>query len=156
RAPRLGRIEIAARQAGRALALSVLVAIACAPASAAAPSRITFYFGLKRPESKARTAFFAVQRPGSSTYRRFLTPRQIAARYGASAATKGAFVREVKRLGLSPKVDSSGVFARVTGTVSRFESVFKVKIEKQFGNFPNVNTYFPKGHVALRLPAVIR
>jgi hypothetical protein len=37
-----------------------------APARAVAqPPRITFYFGLKRPEAQARAAFFAVQQPGS-------------------------------------------------------------------------------------------
>ncbi len=50
--------------------------------------RTTFYFGLGRPEARARRAFFAVPQPGSASYRRFVTPRQVAARYGASSAVR--------------------------------------------------------------------
>ena len=105
------------------LGASVAAALLCAgTAWAAAPSagtRITFYFGLKRPEAKAQTALFAVERPGSPSYRRFLTPGQVSARYGASRATRTAFVRDVRALGLSVRIDASGVFARVSGTVSQ-------------------------------------
>ena len=47
--------------------------------------RTTFYFGLRRPEARARRAFFAVPQPGSASYRRFVTPRQVAVCYGASS-----------------------------------------------------------------------
>jgi len=99
------------------LLLGVVIAgVWAASASAAAPKRITFYFGLARPETQARTAFFAVQRPGSSTYRRFLSPGQVATRYGASPAVRSAFIRGVRRRGFSVRIDPTGVFARVTGT----------------------------------------
>jgi subtilase family serine protease len=146
------------RVAWRAFALTWLLALGCGSAAvAAAPSpRITFFFGLKRPESRARAAFFAVQQPGSSSYRRFLSLRQVAGRYGASRRTKSAFVRAVAKRGLSARIDPSGVFARVSGTVSQFDRVFKVRIRRQFGNEPNVNTYFVNGNGRLNLPADMR
>jgi subtilase family serine protease len=123
------------------------------PPTATPPPTVTFYFGLKRPEALARTAFFAVQQPGSSSYRRFLTLGQVAARYGASRATRTAFVRAVTRHGLSARIDPSGVFARVSGTVTRFDDVFKVDIRHQFSNAPNADTYFLLGSGRLHLPA---
>ena len=83
------------------------------------PPVLTFYFGLKRPEAKAVAAFWAVQRPGSASYRRFLSPAEIARRYGASPATRRAFVAAITRLGLRASIDPSGVFARVRGTQAR-------------------------------------
>ena len=44
----------------------------------------------------------------------------------------------------------------MSGTVGQFDRVFKVKIQRQFGNFPNVNTYFLKGDGRLTLPADVR
>ncbi|HEY3726518.1 MAG TPA: protease pro-enzyme activation domain-containing protein [Solirubrobacteraceae bacterium] len=126
-------------------------------ASAAAPSpRITFYFGLKRPEQRAAAAFFAVQRPGSPTYRRFLSLAQIAGRYGAGPGTRRAFVRDIGRLRLRARIDPSGVFARVTGTVARFDAAFRVRITQEFFNSPNAEAYFlpPKGK--LHLPRDLR
>jgi Pro-kumamolisin, activation domain len=98
--------------------------------------RITFYFGLRRPEAQARRAFFAVQQPGSSNYRRFLTPGQVAARYGASVSVRSRFVRDIRRYGFSARIDPSGVFARVTGSVALFERVFKVRITQGDGRQP--------------------
>ena len=133
-------------------------AAAPAPSGGAAPrsARITFYFGLKRPEAKARSAFFSVQRPGSSSYRRFMTPGQIAQRYGAEAATRRAFVRDIARLGLTARIDPSGVFARVTGSVGRFERAFGVRIDSIFSNAPNVLVYFVHDNRSLPLPVELR
>ena len=127
------------------------------PAGASASSpRITYYFGLTRPESKARAAFFAVQQPGSTTYRQFLTAGQVARRYGASEATKSGFVRRIKRLGLTARIDRSGVFARVTGTVRTFERVFHVRIQTLFNNDVLANLYIVAGNRALKLPPSLR
>ncbi len=143
-----------------AAAIAVLGA-AAAPAAAharrSAPSpRITFYFGLKRPEARAVAAFFAVEQPGSPGYRRFLTPAQVASRYGASAATRAAFLREIRRLGLAARIDPSGVFARVTGTVKRFERAFGVRIASQFDNDVIATAYGTVHDRPLRLPRGLR
>jgi len=65
-------------------------------------------------------------------------------------------MRALAGRGLSVRIDRSGVFARVSGTVAQLDRVFKVKIQRQFGNFPNVNTYFLKGNGRLTLPADVR
>ena len=146
------------RIGARALALSMLLALCCGSAALGAvrSPRVTFYFGLKRPEASAERAFFAVEQPGSRTYRRFLTAGQVAQRYGASQATKAAFVHAVARHGLSARIDPSGVFARVSATVSQFDRVFKVHIQEQFTQDPNRDVFFLKGNAQLRLPADMR
>jgi kumamolisin len=113
---------------------------------------LSFYFGLKRPESRAVSAYFAVQRPGSASYRRFLTPRQIAQIYGATPTTKAAFSRGMRRLGLSVRVDPSGVFARVSGTQHQLQRAFHVRITGTYDDF--ATSYQATGR--LRLPAGIR
>jgi subtilase family serine protease len=141
------------RAVRRVLALTVVLGLGGVPVAAASP-RITFFFGLKRPESQAVTAFFAVQQPGSPAYRRFLSPRQVAARYGAGAGVRTRFLRAAGRRGFSARIDPSGVFARVSGTMARFERVFKVPISSGQGSNPPVDTYGAKG--SLRLPSDMR
>jgi kumamolisin len=65
-------------------------------------------------------------------------------------------VRDVEALGLSARVDASGVFARVSGTVGRLDRVFRVRIRSVFGNFPNVVTYSLRPGARLLLPADMR
>ncbi len=121
----------------------------------AATTRITFYFGLKRPEQPAVRAFYAVESPGSASYRRFLTPSEISKRYGATATTRSAFGRAVRRLGLSAQVDRSGVFARVAGTVAQLERVFAVRIKAMYSDDVHATSYFVPGGV-LHLPRALR
>jgi kumamolisin len=141
-----------------ALGLGLATAVPAIPSARAARApaspRITFYFGLRRPEAKARQAFFAIQQPGSASYRRFLTPRQVAARYGATASVRTRFVRDVRRYGFSVRIDPSGVFARVTGSVGLFQRVFKVPITQGMGDNPPVLTYGTTK--PLRLPSDLR
>jgi kumamolisin len=148
---------------GGILVLALAAALLTSPAGAGATrsggagsTRITFYFGLVRPESQARTAFFSVQQPGSPRYRRFLTAAQVARRYGATDRTRRAFLKDVRRLGLSARIDRSGVFARVVGTVSRFQRVFAVRITKLFNNDVLANAYSVAGGRPLRLPRRLR
>ena len=85
-----------------------------------------------------------------------MTPGQIAQRYGAGAPTRRAFVRDIARLGLTARIDRSGVFARVTGSVGRFERAFGVRIDSIFSNAPNVLVYFVHDNRSLPLPAELR
>jgi kumamolisin len=143
--------------AGLVILVLALGALAASPVAAAARSpTITFYFGLKRPESQARAAFFAAGDPSAATYRRFLTRTQVAGRYGATRATQAAVRRAARRHGLSARVDRSGVFARVSGTVARLERVFRVRIVRQFNNDVFANGYAVAGNRALRLPRDFR
>jgi kumamolisin len=134
-----------------ALAL-VLTAVAASPAAAA--PRITFYFGLERPEAAARRAFTAVGQPASASYRRFISAPQAARRYGASARTRTRFTRALRRRGFRVRIDRSGVFARVNGPVPRFERVFRVRVRRTFNNDVNANAWYVRGR--LRLPRPLR
>ena len=113
---------------------------------------LTFYFGLKRPEAKAIAAFWAVQQPGSPTYRRFLTPNEIARRYGASQATRSAFVAAMRQLGLRATIDPTGVFARVQGTKAQFERAFHIKIT----SLPDETATNYQANRLPRLPATVK
>jgi kumamolisin len=134
-----------------ALALALVLA-AASPASA----RVTFYFGLERPEGAARAAWSAVGNPSSGTYRHFLSRAAAAKRYGANAATIRRFKRAVRRHGLRTKVDRSRVFARVSGSVRTFERVLRVRIRKQFNNDVFANGWFAAGKRKPRLPRDLR
>jgi hypothetical protein len=126
-------------------------AVAAGPAAGRGPV-LTFYFGLKRPESRAVAAFWAVQQPGSATYRRFLSSAEIARRYGASTVTRRAFIVAMRRLGLTASIDPSGVFARVNGTKPQLERAFHVKIT---GTFDDLATSYTTNR-PLRLPAAVK
>ncbi len=108
---------------------------------------ISFYFGLKRPESSAVAAFFAAEQPGSRSYRRFLSPGQIAHRYGADAGTRVAFTRAIRALGLTPRIDASGVFARVSGTPRQLGRAFHVRITSLVQD--NATSYTAVGRLRL-------
>lgn len=137
------------------LALALLLALA-APAAAASP-KVTFYFGLDRPETSARQAFTAVQTPGSATYRRFAAVPQVARRYGASPDTVRAFRHAAEKRDLRVKVDASRVFARVTGTVAQFQELLGLRLRREFNNDVNANIWFPRDQTALwRLPKDMR
>jgi subtilase family serine protease len=156
---RAGVLLVIAPSALAALALAAFaLAVSQDSALAAArprPIKITFYLGLKRPEAGARSAFFAVQEPGSARYRRFLTPAQNARRYGASAATKAAVLRAIQRLGLSARIDRSGVFARVQGTVAQMQRAFAVRLRHQEFFAPHSVVYSITGRPP-RLPSALR
>jgi hypothetical protein len=123
-----------------------------AAGSAARGPVLTFYFGLKRPEKKAVAAFWAVQQPGSHSYRRFLTPAQIARRYGASPATRSAFVAAMRRLGLRASIDPTGVFARVRGTKTQLQRAFHVRIT----SLPDETATSYQANRPPRLPAAVK
>ena len=87
----------------RTLACLLLLAslAAAAPAAAASP-RITFYFGLERPESAARAAFFAVSDPASPAYRRFASAASVGDRFGASPRPGGPSAAPLSTTGCVP------------------------------------------------------
>jgi hypothetical protein len=154
----VSRVSTALRFVAALLACMGLLVIA--PGSRALPAvqiprrgpELTFYFGLKRPEAKAVAAFWAVQEPGSPSYRRFLTPTEIARRYGASPATRSAFVAAMRRLGLRATIDPTGVFARVQGTKAQLERAFHVKIT----SLPDETATNYQANRLPRLPATVR
>ncbi len=137
-------------------ALLALFLAAAAPALAAKPAQITFYFGLKRPEAAARAAYLAATEPGSPGYRHFLTAEQAAARYGASAATAQRFRRLIARRGLTATLDRSRVFARVRGTVPRMERLLGRPLRESYDNEDLANAWFLATRKPIRLPGKLR
>ena len=142
---------------GLAAGLAALVmSLAAADVAAARAPKISFYFGLERPEAQARSAFTAVSQPGSPSYRKFVGVRDVARRYGASARTIRTLKRRARRHGLVARIDRSGVFARLTGPVSAFERTFRVRIVSQLDNDVFARTWFTRGNRPLRVPRDLR
>ncbi|HVO52784.1 MAG TPA: S53 family peptidase [Solirubrobacterales bacterium] len=136
--------------------LSLLLALVAAPSATAKPAQITFYFGLKRPEAAARAAYLAATEPGSPGYRHFLSAKQAAARYGASAATAKRFRRLIARRGMAATLDSSRVFARVRGTVPQMARLIGRPIKRSYNNDDLADVWFPATRKPLRLPRALR
>ena len=78
------------------------------------------------------------------------------ARYGAAPAGPAAFRREARRRGFRVSIDASGVFARVSGPVARFERVFGVRIVRSFNNDVFAHAWEVRKNRRLRLPAAFR
>jgi kumamolisin len=135
---------------------TLVLTLAVADAAAAGSPKISFYFGLERPEAKARSAFNAVSQPGSPSYRKFIGVRQAARRYGASPRTIRTLKRRARRHGLVARIDRSGVFARLTGTVRTFERTFRVSIVSQIDNDVFARTWFTRRSRPLRVPRDLR
>lgn len=148
-------MDRAHRRVAAGLAVALLACLAAAPAAAHSP-RITFYVGLERPEAKAQAAFTAVGKPGSPSYRKFLGARELARRYGARSRTIRVLRRRARRHGLVARVDRSGVFARLTGSVRTFERSFHTRLVSQVDNDVSARTWFVRGNRPLRLPRWLR
>jgi kumamolisin len=135
---------------------ALVLSLAAADATAARAPKISFYFGLERPEAQARAAFTAVSQPGSASYRKFIGVRQTARRYGASPRTIRMLKRRARRHGLVARIDRSGVFARLSGTVRAFERTFRVRIVSQIDNDVSARTWFVARNRPLRVPRDLR
>ena len=135
---------------------ALVLSLAVADAAAARATKISFYFGLERPEAQARAAFTAVSQPGSASYRKFIGVRQTARRYGASPRTIRTLKRRARRHGLVARIDHSGVFARLTGTVRTFERTFRARIVSQIDNDVSARTWFIPRNRPLRVPRDLR
>jgi kumamolisin len=135
---------------------ALVLTLAAADAAAARSPKVTFYFGLERPEAKARLAFTGVSEPGSPNYRKFIGVRQAARRYGASPRTIRTLKRRARRHGFVARIDRSGVFARLTGTVRAFERTFRVRIRSQVDNDVFARTWFTRRSRPLRVPRDLR
>jgi kumamolisin len=142
-------------RAATGLGVLLLLGALAAPAAARSPT-ITFYFGLERPEAEARKAFAGVTSPGSASYRHFVSVRQAARRYGASPRRIRALKRRARGYGFKARIDRSGVFARLTGSVNRFERVFRVRLRSQFDNDVLATTWWVRGNRPLRIPRDLR
>jgi kumamolisin len=117
-------------------------------------TKITWYFGLARPEAKARNAFYAVSDPSSGSYRNFRTTAQIRSGYGASPRTISRLRKVLRKRRLGLRVDPTGTFARITGTPRRFEKVFRVKVVRQQNDGPPLWSWTAKRRP--RLPAPMK
>ena len=85
-------------------------------------SKITFYYGLDRKDGKAKQALKKVSDPKSSSYRQFWSVSKLKKKFGPKSGALKGLKKSAKPAGLKVNLDSSGVFARVTGTVQKMEA----------------------------------
>ena len=87
---------------------------------------ITFFVGLPFDSAGLSSQARDVSDPASAAFGRYLSPRQIAERFGASAAAENALAKAARSAGLSSAIDPTRLFARVTGTVATWEKLIGI------------------------------
>ncbi|MDP1877871.1 MAG: S53 family peptidase [Actinomycetota bacterium] len=92
---------------------------------------ITFLVGLPYDMTALEAAAVAVSSPGSPNFRSYLTPAQAATRYGASASARERVRTAAAKLGLVARIDATGLFARVSGTVNQWEKALGQSVQFQ-------------------------
>jgi subtilase family serine protease len=107
-------------------------------AAAAAGTRIGFSVYLKiRDRGGAEAAAAAVSDPGSPSYRQYLSPAQVRARYAATDATVQRVRQWLGAAGFTVGATASNnAFVGAAGTVAQIQRAFAV----------HVNTYSVRGH----------
>jgi subtilase family serine protease len=91
-------------------------------------SGIGFDVVLKMRDTAGLSAYAAsVSTPGSGAYRQFLTPAQIADRFGASAQDQAAARTYLERFGLSVTTWPQRMLVHVAGTQSQLEAAFNTR-----------------------------
>jgi len=86
-------------------------------------TRLTFFAGLPRDSKGLAAAGRKASTPGSGGYRDFLSLAQSATRYGAKPDAVKKLRVAADKLGISVAIDRTGLFARLTATVSTWERV---------------------------------
>lgn len=84
---------------------------------------ITFLVGLRYRADDLQAAAKVVSTPGTTNYRRYLTVKDAARTFGATAIAEQKLVRAAKAAGLVARIDGTRLFARVSGTVAAWQAV---------------------------------
>lgn len=92
---------------------------------------ITFYLALPVHASSLVDDALAAAMPNNAHYRQFSTVSTLAAKYGASTETMQRITEDVDKFGLSAAVDSSRLFARVSGTAEQWASALKAPLREE-------------------------
>lgn len=123
------RMPFARRVLVAVVAVAVVAsAVVVPPASAqdAPPdpgTDVTFLVGLPHDSAGLQAAAVRASSPGSRGFRKYLTLREAASRFGASPAHRTRLREAAAKAGLEARVDPTGLFARVTGTVAEWEAI---------------------------------
>jgi subtilase family serine protease len=102
-----------------------------------------------------------VSTPGSPSFRRFLSPAQFAARFGASAKTLATVIRSLRSRGLQVTgVSENRLIVHVRGTTQRIERAFGVSLARYRlpgGSIAFANTTAPRlpGDVAALVSQIV-
>ncbi len=122
---RQGKLIVTALAAACAVALVAGTSVAASPTAgatrvgaASASHPLTVLLGLRRDDAGLERFAAAVSDPGSPRYGHYLDVPQIARRFGASAATRRAVLRALRRRGLRARIGSTGGWAEVDTTVA--------------------------------------
>lgn len=95
---------------------------------AAPASTMSVVVALARPDTAAEDTYLrGLSTPGAPSYRQFLTPQQVADRFGVPAATRGAVTAWLRAAGLTvDTVSASGDLVAAHGPVGALQQAFGV------------------------------
>jgi len=103
---------------------------------------VTFLVRLKHDETTLATEATKRSNPDELAYRDFLPLRDAGKAYGANAKTLKKVRNAAKRAGLKIQIDPSRLFARLTGTVAKWNDVLGTKVEKVAASQGNPYTIY--------------
>lgn len=112
--------------AAGALGLGALVAVPAsgAPAPAVDDPSVTFLVGLPRDSAGLQAAATKRATPGTLEYRDFMTLAEAATAYGATDDSIRALRRVARKAGVTVRVDTSRMLARLTAPLSTWEGIY--------------------------------
>jgi subtilase family serine protease len=90
---------------------------------------ITFFVGLPFDSAGLSQQARDVSDPVSAAFGLYLSPRQIAGRFGATAAAETALAKAARSAGLQSAIDPTRMFARLTGTVATWEKLIGIPVQ---------------------------
>ncbi len=109
--------------------LAVLPGSATAAVATAGPNTvITFLVGLPNSANELQSAAQAVSTPGNAQFRKYLTVKQAAEKFGATPEAQRALEAAARSVNLEARVDATRLFARVSGTVTAWEKAMGAEV----------------------------
>lgn len=137
---------------GSALAAPPSAPAASAPATSApmaptqmrlSPTEFSFAVALPIDRRRMQQAARAISTPGNPRFRQFLTLEDAAARFGATPAAQRRLTNWAERRGMTVAFDATGLTARVTGSIARWESLYGAEAYAAPGDpAPHVTSYY--------------
>lgn len=111
------RIVLSVAAAGALVASAFVAAPATAtpsPVGKAGEAKLTFTVALNYDRAALLASARAISTPGGPSYRNFLTVKEVAAEFGASAEDRASLRKAVSKLGMTVRFSPTGMTAQLT------------------------------------------
>ena len=121
------RIALAAAAAGALVASAFVAAPAVAtpvPVVKADDPKLTFTVALNYDRAGLLASARAISTPGGPAYRNFLTVKEVAAKFGASAQDRESLHKTVTKLGMTVRFSPTGMTAQLTAPATTWTQLY--------------------------------